>query len=215
MKILLFMTGYRQHEEYALQARFLARCPKLRANAELFVYNNYIQNKIEDVCRNIPLPMKIHNTDKNAGYYLGPIEAMEFLFANRDLSVYDYVLHLHPDVFVVNEEPLMKLLEEEVSTPNVFLVNSAVPNDSRFYCFDFFAFKPRLLEKSIFVNWSNWVGPCEYFLHDRIVENSIPHRLVQRYSEPGKTREIDELGLWHEHELSKIRQFLSRIERLS
>jgi len=209
------MTGHRQNEEYALQAKFLRRSPKLLASAELFVYNNYIQNKIEDVCRDIPLPMKIHNTEKNAGYLLGPVEAMEFLFANRDLSDYDYVIHLHPDVFIVNEGPLFKLLEEELNTENVFLINSAVPNDSRFYNFDFFAFKPRLLKESIFVNWSNWTGPCEYFLHDRIVQGSIPHRLVQRYTLPVAGREIDLLGVWHEHNLSRVYTFLEKATQVA
>jgi len=208
MKVLFFMTGYRQHIEYALQARFLEKCPRLRENAELVIYNNCISNQIENVCRDIPLPTTIYNVNKNAGYYLGPIEALEFLFSIKNLSDYDYVIHLHPDVFVVNEEPLMKLLDAELSTSNVFLVNNVIPNDSRFYCFDFFIFKPKLLKESIFVNWSDWPGCCEHFLHDRIIENSIQHRLVPRLNEDGNTRSIDLLGLWHEHDIPRVLTYL-------
>jgi hypothetical protein len=211
VKILFFMTGYRQNEEYRLQSRLLRKCPRLAKCAELFIYNNCIDNKIEDACKDIPIPFRIHNTDKNAGYRLGPVEAMDFLVTSMDLSGYDYVIHLHPDVFIVDEEPLMRLLDEESATPNVFLVNTAVPEDPRFYCFDFFIFKPRLLVVPLFANWTVWKEPPEYFLHDRIVENGVAHRMVNRYNNQvrNNTREIDLLGLWHEHELSRVLKYLS------
>ena len=210
MKVLLFMTGYRQNEEYRIQARLLRKCPNLLMCAELFVYNNCPQNKIEDACKDIPIPIRIHNTDKNAGYRLGGVEAMEFLLTAIDLSIYDYVIHLHPDVFFINETPLMELFEEEKDTTRVFLVSKPVPKDDRFYGFDFFVFKPRLLKTQIFTNWTNWKYPPEYFLHDRIIENNLPHRIFDRYDPKvlNNTREIDLFGLWHEHDLNKVNLYL-------
>ena len=60
--------------------------------------------------------IKEYITDKNAGFVNGGLEAvsdvvdMLKLFSND--CQYNYIIHMHPDVFICNEQPILSLLEQ-------------------------------------------------------------------------------------------------------
>jgi hypothetical protein len=89
-----------------------------------------------------------------------------------------------------------------------------MPTDDRFYSFDFFFFKPKLLNKNIFVdyldvNQSETFHP-EHYLHDMLIKHDVKHAIIKRYdNDHWVPRRIDEhLGLYHEHDLEKVRAIL-------
>jgi hypothetical protein len=61
----------------------------------------------------------------------------------RIFTGYDYVVHLHPGVFITDDTNTLAVLRENLDTDVVFFVTRSVPDDERFFTFDFFIFKPR------------------------------------------------------------------------
>jgi hypothetical protein len=179
---------------------------------DLYVNNNCVQN---DVSKNVEyLKMfknfKLNNTDKNSGYRTGPIETVSNVIDDEKLlqSNYDYVIHLHPDVFITNEKYLLDVLYNEQNTENVFIINKSL-EDTFFFSFDFFIFKPKKLQENVFNQWRTWNGITEYYLYNAIISNNIPYKLVKRFDNDNWfPRRIDLLGLWHEHDLEEVKKYL-------
>ena len=76
---------------------------------------------------------------------------------------YDWILCLHPDVLIINEKPILKLLTQELNTNNVFYVNYSL-NNKVLCSFDFFIWKPKLLKTNILKYWKESVVSPEYVL---------------------------------------------------
>ena len=149
MKILIRLTGFRQNEEYKLFGLcFDKYCKQLKQYCEVFIHSNNILNNILDSVQYIETHKRIYITDKNAGFVNGGLEAvsdvvdMLKLFSND--CQYNYIIHMHPDVFICNEQPILSLLEKEVNSDNVFYCNLSLVNPC-LYSFDCFIFKPKLL----------------------------------------------------------------------
>ena len=208
MKLLIIITGHRHYDEYKYNGLFMQKCTDLTKLSEIFVHCNCPTMDIENQCSYFPQKTTIHITDKNAGHTLGGIEAVCDTIDQLQLleSDYDYVIHIHPDVFIIHEKQLLQILYEELNTPTSFIVNRSVPNDDRWFSFDFFIFKPSLLKKTnIFKDWQTWCEWPEYFLHDRVIQYQLPYKLIKRYEDDyWYPRRMDMLGIWHEHDMNSI-----------
>ena len=143
MKVLIILTGYRQNEEYKLWGLLFEKCKILKQYCEVFIHSNNIQNNILDPVQYIETNKRIYITDKNSGFRNGGLEALSDvvdmlkLFSND--CQYQYVIHLHPDVFICNEQPILSLLEQELNSDNVFYCNLSLV-DFCLYSFDFFLY---------------------------------------------------------------------------
>ena len=95
-------------------------------------------------------------TEKNSGFILGGVEAVsdtiDMLRLYSSECKYNYIIHMHPDVFICNEQPILSLLEQELNSGNVFYCNWSLVNPC-LYSFDCFVFKPTLLTENIFKTW--------------------------------------------------------------
>lgn len=216
MKVLILITGHQQNIEYKYFGQLLERCDFLSSDqCEIFIHSNCKHNDISENVKYILNKKNVYITDKNAGYRLGGIEAVgdaiDMLnLANPD-SEYDYVIHVHPDVFITNDTILMEILNEELESENVFIVNKSFP-DKYSYSFDFFIFKPRKLHINIFKNYETWTKSPEIFIRQTLLSNGITHRIIKRFDDDNyEPRRIDLNLMWHEHNLHKVDQFIKKL----
>jgi hypothetical protein len=214
MKILIVITGHRHNAEYKYFGQFLEKCLHLSSSeCEVFIHSNCKDNDIFQNTRYITNKKRIYITDKNIGHNLGGIEAVGDTIhmlglANAD-CVYDYVIHVHPDVFIVNDQKLVQILSEELHTDNAFIVNRSFPDKLNWYSFDFFIFKPRKIGTNIFSNYETYTECPERFLYNAIVSHNIPHIVIPRYDDNRWfPRRIDLNYMWHEHDLSRVERFI-------
>ena len=217
MKILLFITGHKQLEEYNYFSRFLKRL-KLNAICDIFIHCNNpdIHNSIVNYYQNFNQQnKKLFITSINAGYRVGGVQAISEGIELGIFKDYDYVIHLHPDVFIIDDNYLTEVLLENLNNNVVFLVNKSVPHNPKFLSFDFFIFKPKLLTKNIFIDeLYTFKQAPEQYLHDMIIKNNINYIYVKRYNNDNwEPRRIDEnLRLYHEHDLNKVQSLLNYLK---
>jgi hypothetical protein len=211
MKILFFITGFRQLKEYEYQAIFLKKCSLINVLADVYIHcnNPEISERIVTAYQSLPIKNKrLLITTKNEGFKMGLVEALADSF--HLFAEYDYVIHCHPDVFLVNEQPFVEMLMNNLSTPDSFLVSYSFPNDPTFFSTDLFIFKPKLLKINIFLDeLYTWKDIPEHWLSHILKKNEIPYKIVQRFSDNyWHPRRIDMLGFWHEHELERIEEYI-------
>lgn len=209
MKLLLFITGYRQLDEYKYFNIFLQQL-ELNTMCDIYIYcnNPKIQTDIlEHYQRFIQKNKNLFITSLNAGYRVGGVEAVSNGIEMGIFKDYDYVIHLHPDVFITDDTYLKDILLNNLDNDIVFFITKSMPNDNKFFSFDFFIFKPKLLTKNIFIDkLYSFIGQPEHYLHDMIKENHIKYTIIKRFNDDNyEPRRIDDnLKLYHEHDLSKV-----------
>jgi len=223
MKNLLFITGHRHVDEIGYYSKFLQRNKKLCEQFDIFVHVNSIDNllKITEHFNSFPVTNKtIQITTKNSGFTFGLFEGLSDNF--NIFKEYDNVIHTHPDVYTVNEQSILNLIEQH--TDSVFLVNQAYPTVRDWMSTDLFVFRPKLLKENIFKNWSNAVGVfrpngagqggsmacAEQFLYDQVTQNEISHEYITRFHDDNYyPRRICNWGFWHEHDLMLVDKYLN------
>lgn len=215
MKILLFLTGNRQLEEYNIFNLFLKKL-NLNSICDIYIYcnNPKIQNTIINYYQNFDQKnKKLLITSLNAGYRRGGVEAVSEGIEMGIFKEYDYVIHLHPDVFITNDLYLREVLLNNINNDTVFFITKSLPNDPKFFSFDFFIFKPKLLTKNIFIEeLYTFIDSPEHYLHDMIIKNNIKYIFIKRFdNNTWHPRRIDDnLMLYHEHELNKVKHLLNK-----
>lgn len=209
MKILLFITGYQQLDEYNYFSIFLKQL-QLNAMCDIYIYcnNPSIQNTIVNYYQNFSQENKrLFITSLNSGYKIGGVEAVSQGFEMGIFKEYDYVIHLHPDVFITDDAYLTEVLLNNLNNDIVFFITKSYPNYHRFFSFDFFIFKPKLLTKNIFIEelYGGFDNP-EHYLHDMITKHDIKYTVIKRFdNETWCPRRIDEnLKLYHEHNMNNV-----------
>jgi len=231
-KILLLYTSYRQNEEIKLSAEMINRTNFLK-NADILFYcnNQDMFSKVDDLVNQFPNKnKKVVKSTKNAGggrdgYIMGQMEGIADTF--QHYKDYDYVIQLHPDVYITNENHIIDILRKHETSNSAFIVNKSIPDykkpeygipkNDEWFSSDFFIFKPKLLPSNVFSLWDKYrdknngkVYIPEHLLYLFARDYKIPYVYVKRYdtdfSEP---RRIDMLGVWHEHDLNKVRKYLN------
>jgi len=216
MKILLFITGYKQLVEYNYFNIFLKKL-KLNSICDIYIYcnNQKIQTDIVEYYQNFEQQNKhLFITTVNAGYNRGGVEAVSKGIEMGIFNGYDYIIHLHPDVFITDDTYLLEVLNENINNDTVFFITKSVAKDPRFFSFDFFIFKPKLLTKNIFIeNLYTFIGCPEHYLHDMIIKHNIKYTFIKRFNnDTWYPRRIDEnLKLYHEHNMNKVDEIICHL----
>lgn len=213
MKILLFITGYDQLDQYNYFNIFLKQL-KLNSICDIYIYCNN-PNISEDIVKYYKQFDQKNKylliTTLNGGYRTGGVEAVSKGIEMGIFKDYDYVIHLHPDVFITDDLYLMDILSENICNDIVFFITKSIPNDQRFFSFDFFIFKPKLLKTNIFIDelYTFTTSP-EHYLHDMIKKHNIKYTFIKRFNnDTWHPRRIDEnLKLYHEHNMNNVRTIL-------
>lgn len=216
MKILLFITGHQQLTEYNYFNLFLKNTC-LNHKCDIFIYCNKpdISPDIVKYYKQFEqVNKKIFITTQNGGYRTGGVEAVSNGIEMGIFKEYDYVIHLHPDVFITDSTNILNILEENYENDTVFFITKSIPNDDLFFSFDFFIFKPKLLNENIFINslYSFTESP-EHYLHNMIKKYEIKYQIIKRFeNDSWFPRRVDEnLKLYHEHNLENVKTMLNEL----
>lgn len=59
-------------------------------------------------------------TSLNGGYRIGGVEAVSNGIEMGIFKEYDYIIHIHPDVFITNDTNLLNVLSENIHNDIVF-----------------------------------------------------------------------------------------------
>ncbi len=126
MKVLLFITGYRHLKEYDYFNSFLRRLNTLSNVCDVFIYCNdpNISEEIVTYYRNFSQTNKqLFITSVNAGFTMGAVEAVSRGIEMGIFDGYDYVIKLHPDVFLTDESRILAVLTERQADDCMFLMS--------------------------------------------------------------------------------------------
>ena len=121
MKILLFLTSHRQLEEYKYFNVFFQKHNKLKEICDIFIYinNSNLSVDVLKYYQQINVKNKnIYITTKNAGGIRHPgqygwLETLNEGYNMNKFNNYDYVIHMHPDVFITQENNIIKILNKK------------------------------------------------------------------------------------------------------
>lgn len=228
-KILLLYTSHRQLEEVKLQSLLYKKNGSSESfkNIDLLFYCNspIIDKKILNEYLN-ELPHKnkmLFHTDKNIGYLWGGHEAVYNCF--NIWKNYDYCIHLHPDVFILNDQYILKIIEDceknkEIDFINTHNLDPLKDDNKNYLSFDFFIFKPKQILQSSLVKNHNFfnlyldeneriVKTPEHLLSQIIKKYNLKSKIVQRYdNNHWEPRRPDMIGLYHEHDLEKVKDII-------
>jgi hypothetical protein len=160
---------------------------------------------------------RLIHTDKNAGYALGLHQSLSDLYDT--LKEYDNVIHFHCDVFIIDENKLIDVMNSNQEYPFIFSkcnepdpINCAISPDHRMISTDIFIIHPKVLKMNVFSNYIEYMNKkiwCEIFLQTELEKNKIPYAIVKRYdNESWFPRRPCMWGGWHEHDFSQIIQMI-------
>jgi hypothetical protein len=212
MKILFFITMHRQLDELKIYSYFFNKFNHIK-NFDIFIYNTNKNISEQMVRNNLNLNTKVyvHCDTNNEGYVLGLFSGLS---QNYDLyREYDFIVHLHPDVFILDDKKLYELLIDQKDKDIDFLVSQVVEAPFA-YLTDLFIFKPKNNFISKYINYRN-LDSAEKILFSIIEGNNLKKYLFSRYPNDeigGKNREIDEYNIWHEHKLENVLNYIHNIK---
>ncbi len=174
MRVLLYVTTHLSiwHTD-CMQCwpAMLARSPTLRT-ADVLVYagastaTDALRARWRDLLRGLPNPTgRIHFSDFNPGYESGASYAMHVALIGGWFDGYDWVVRLNPDVVVLDESLLVKLMRGGHEGIFVNCGRLAGALENRAVCdgpgctrgiihTDFFAVRPDSLARDAFAGWN-------------------------------------------------------------
>jgi len=134
MKVLLFITGHRHLHEYNYFQRFLKNL-ELNSMCDIFIYcnNGGIDKQIIDYYQQFSNYKRLFVTTLNSGFRTGGVEAVSEGIEMGIFKNYDYVIHLHPDVFMTDDIYLKEILFENLENDIVFFITKSIAWDERFF----------------------------------------------------------------------------------
>jgi hypothetical protein len=219
MNLALLFTSYRQFEELDLQAEFMRRASRIPSSVPVIYHNNngkLAPSAISEKLAKIPAVNIdfIHSPQKNAGGYpYGQFEAI--LDVWDKLSGYDWVIHLHPDIFIVDESRLLEVIGQANRGGFAMVVTPTFGLKAPSFATDFFAFRPSGTPRGIFESFlplqdAPIVVPLEDLFYIEVHRAGVKYMVAHRFAHGHYHRDIDQLGLWHEHDLNRVRAYLRR-----
>lgn len=230
MKILFFMTGHRQLEEYQIQKSIFEKFPD-DIDHDLIVHSNSSipASEIEKRLQGLRSLKKVCAQMPNKGYATGHFHALKESYAM--FTDYDYVIHLHPDVFVIDSSRLFSGVKVafdwgfdfylsymlHVNTPSGLTETRNINGREMniYYHTDMFGFNPKSLTPNFFNINSN---DCAEWLFTRAVSQSNKKVYHHERLRPVNSRmsfmtderqtSPDSCDIWHSHDLAHLRNAL-------
>lgn len=217
MRILWHFNSHRHFEEYFLSSQFFNRSEFLKKNAQVLVTCNNVNIDLELLREQCEYECKldvVRTTNPANGVHTGQFVSLDETF--HRFFDYDFVIHTTPDVYLVEDRFLVKLLEEELDSTNHMIVDyhPTHPHAEFTYSTDFFVFKPKLIT-NFFNDKFDPTPDChsiETHMYRSIHKYKIPHRTICR----GKSSlrwQVDDFGLIHNHNKEIIKRILLNDER--
>jgi hypothetical protein len=143
----------------------------------------------------------VHKDWNQGGYARGQFEVLARI--QHQLLPYDYVVHLHPDIYIASEKHLMDLITLEKESYSACFVSRVFGNDDPSFATDAFLFCPKRMPSGFFNKYLDYdtsiKTPLERVFFSMIKDYGLPHAEIRRFISGKYHRDVDEFGLWHEH----------------
>mmetsp|Transcript_60645 Transcript_60645/g.130161 ORF Transcript_60645/g.130161 Transcript_60645/m.130161 type:complete len:306 (+) Transcript_60645:88-1005(+) len=222
--MMLYTTsGADRHmESFCINMDLLARpdTPHVLQSAAILIYDNHeTADGDEGLLRYSQLPTtgrvskyrdclgKVSNTRKmlymsaqNVGYTMGAVQAMDILEKAQLLEGYDWVIHQHPDVFLIHPDKVVDSLRTSLPAIGDEIYDAC-------WRFDWFAFRPNQIDHDAFDKYGTYGGGPECYLRDNVFKDMRVKVLGRGSSH--QHGPIDEAGLWHSHDPDCVRRSLN------
>jgi hypothetical protein len=219
MKLAILYTSYRQFRELDFAPAFFERALRLREEADiLFHCNNGTidQAALREKLAKIPaksLTVRFEPQQNTGGYPYGQFEAIRDLWNHVDLSQWDWIIHIHPDLFIADEKPLLAAIEKAEAGGKEMLVTKCFGHRSPTFATDFFAFKPLSKIRPVFDSYlpllaTPLVVPLEALFFIEVHRAGVAYDIALRFLHGHYHKDIDQLGVWHEHQLDRLPAYL-------
>lgn len=209
MKNLLFYTFHRQIEEIYYSSLFFNKSDFLKSSFDVILHCNnpsVTYNQIKSVAL-FDTNVDVIITSKNVGYSYGGIEATSDSF--ELFKQFNAVVQLHPDCYIVDSQNLQNTIKENFDLAAAPFYHIGRPA----YTTDFFIIKTKTnFLENCHANWkSNPKDIPEHFLYDTATNLNLNTYKINRYPDMNGAgnRNIDNFGLWHEHDNNKLKQYLN------
>lgn len=225
MKVAIFLTCYHRLEELELYAQFLKKAPPIYESWDpiLFCYNDQVSDQqLKDSLRGFSQNrLTVIRSKQNWGWQFASFEGL--VQAYQQLRTYDVVLHTHQNVYIVQGGLMEKLIQFFHSQPYPLATSEVMTLDrlnqpaSLVYTTDFFAFKPKEIDPHLFLDYPK--DDSDFIAEDFLKKLSDQHLLRpmiwKRFYLNQFHRELDYIGLWHEHDQDRVRNYLQDPESIS
>jgi hypothetical protein len=218
MKIAILYTSHRQLEELDLTPEFFRRDKRLSTEIDVIFHCNnatipgeVLREKLGRIpCKSMTL---LHHPCNEGGYAYGQFEAICDAWGTLVSGGWDWVIHLHPDIFITDSGPMFRAIEEATGKGAAMIVSSVFGPTTPNYGTTFFAIRPDRVPKQVFGCYVDWVRepiivPLEILLFMEVHRQKMPVHSVMRYLCGTHFYDPDHLGLWHEHLLERVRLYL-------
>ena len=209
MKNLLFFTCHNQYKCFEAWSKLFNKNSFLKT-FDIMIFNDTGEDEAKLIAN---ASGGFHNktttlsTNIVGGYILGLFKDLSQCYDH--FSQYNYVFHIHPDVYVLDDVKLKVICEKNKNNDSVFFV-SLYTRDKDVYNTDFFIFKPKLLPKNIFEEAEEELNKlpdnlkcAERTLFNLIKKYNLKVSCLSRYPNDlidGRNRQIDQLNLLHTHQ---------------
>ena len=222
MKVLLLYTSHRQVEELEIAQGIYNKNDFLKQMDVLLHCNNpsIDKKKIAGIIDGFDAPgKKVIFSEQNSGHHSGVAEAIHSIY--EQLKEYDFVIHTHPDVFLVHTKKLEETLHA-YATEDVDYIVWDIPRTVAWeatireneYTSDFFIFRPKE-ENNIFRHYyeyweKNPSSGCERFLHYAIHKDHLKVGRLDRdpYAAMIPKSSPEPFGIWHCHHLPHLKEYM-------
>jgi hypothetical protein len=220
MRIAILFTAYRQFAELDLQSEFFRRSTRLKSEVDIVYHCNNASLPTHDLTKKLDtIPCKsmtlLHHPCNDGGYAYGEFEAICDAWDTLIAGGWDWVIHLHPDVFVVDENRLLKALEAAEAASCAIVLTRVFGNQAPSFATDFFAFRPAETPRSVYSSWEAFrdepvIVPLENLYFVEVVRHRLAAHIANRFKSGAYYQDPDHLGLWHEHKLHRAWDYLKR-----
>lgn len=209
MKILFFFTSYRQFDEFEFQFKIIEKYT--RFTPDILIYNNNYDIDIQTVSKFLGTDSKLNisyfNDEENTGYVSGLFTGLNKCF--KYFLNYDYVFHLHPDVFLIDENKIFDLILKNHSLDIEFYVSKISEN----FCFtDFFIFRPN---QNYFLNFIDYIdsNQAETILSNicKSTKNVFFDRFKDNTEFEINQRKLDNFDIIHTHDIESLKSNIPHI----
>jgi hypothetical protein len=202
MNNVIFYTSHRQLEEIYYSAQFFNKSDYLKNNFEVILHCNNPNYSMQQLKEKAVFETKtnIILTSKNSGYNFGAFEALSDNF--ELLKKYENVIHTHPDCQIVDSNKI------ELILPNIndIAVSNFYHLQKNCYSSDFFIFKPTC---NYFKDWNTAsTHVAEHWFYDLVTNLKLHVCYLDRYSDNISHNNIDNFGIWHNHNISQLAHYL-------
>ncbi len=222
MKIAILYTAYRQLRELDLTPEFFRRSPRLRSEIDIVYHCNNakistaeIQAKWDKIpCKSLTL---LHRPCNAGGYAYGQFESICDAWDTLVAGGWDWIIHLHPDLFVTDADRMLKTIDEATAQNAAMVVTPTFGANHPSYGTTFFAFRPDRVPKQVFCCWEDFakepiVVPLENLFFTEVHRQKVPLYTAMRFKSGMHFYDPDHLGLWHEHNLKRVALYLQSPE---